>query len=111
MIMAALLLVVVSIIPTLGFYKAAYRVEIQNLIKYNQVTFAERLQQRAESVIDAGYRPISRFAKRFEVPAAFSTSWWLIPPKQRVPKAYDCKPSEEPVLLPEVSRRVSAAVL
>lgn len=99
--MAALLLVTMAIIPTLGFYKAAYRLEIQNLIKYSQLTFADRLQQRTETVVEAGYRPMTSFARRWEVPAAFSTSWWLLPQKQRAPAHYDCKPSEDQVLLPE----------
>jgi hypothetical protein len=75
----ALGLLLISVLPTFGFFKAAWWLEIEALLKSGQLTIATRLEQRMEFVASKSALDVAPVSTTYFMPHFYDSSWWLLP--------------------------------
>ncbi|HXH41614.1 MAG TPA: hypothetical protein VNN08_23520, partial [Thermoanaerobaculia bacterium] len=72
-------LLLVSVMPTLGFFKAGWELEAEALLKSGQLTLAQRLKQRLEFIASRSIRDDPGISRYYTVEHFFGSLWWLTP--------------------------------
>jgi hypothetical protein len=72
-------LILVSVLPTLGFFKAAWWLELEALLKSGQLTIANRLERRMEFIANQSAREDPLVATSYTMPHFYESSWWVLP--------------------------------
>jgi len=75
----ALGLLLISVLPTFGFFKAAWWLELEALLKSGQLTIATRLEQRLEFVASKSALEVAPVSTTYSMPHFYDSSWWLLP--------------------------------
>ncbi|MEK6374566.1 MAG: cache domain-containing protein [Acidobacteriota bacterium] len=87
-----LLLFISSAVPTIAFFKAASRLELEGLIKYSQLALAERIEERINGLDKLNVTSLSVVALRYPIPNFFDISDWCF----EAPGAIFKSPNQNP---------------
>ena len=72
-----LALLLIAVLPTLGFFKAGWWLELEALLKSEQLTMANRLERRLEFIAKSSARDDPNIGTTYYMPH-FYGSWWYL---------------------------------
>ncbi len=83
-----LALFLVSVLPTLGFFKAGWWLELEALLKSGQLTIANRLERRLEFLARQSAREDPRIATTYYMPHFYDSWWYLTNSREQRPATF-----------------------
>ena len=73
----ALVILLTSVLPTIGFFKAAYLLELRSYLKYGQLVLADAVERRLERLSEWSFGDHLRVERGFRFPSFYNTNIWL----------------------------------
>ena len=67
----------VAVLPTIGFFKAGWWLELEALLKSGQLTVANRLERRLEFIAKQSAREDPDISQTYYMPHFYRPWWWL----------------------------------